>query len=180
MAPQRAEEVFVLRLDHDVGEATGERACRWGVLRDHVVVFTTRLGANDGPEATLLPWPGARTYLPIGRQATAGADFRPELVLEEEDGVVRQGAWVIGSTAPPLRAAGRPVRVGDVPTTGCPLPALSRHAMLTWLRRRIAPEADPVRFRTLLAGDRRVRGAVASALERGFEAHRARRRSRAA
>jgi hypothetical protein len=177
MAPQRAKDAPVVVV---VGAADGSAAREaeaWAVLRDHVVVYTAKLGSDGEPGSTVVPWPGARAFVRIAGAAdgSVGA-FRPEAVVEDErDGLIR-GVWLPTSADEPVLAGGRPVRVADVPTTGCPLPALTRQAMLGWLRRRLAPDADPASFRALLHRDLELRGAVARMLRRGLD----RRRPRAA
>lgn len=143
-----------------VGSTDGALAKKpgsWAVLRDHVVVYTTRLGADGEPGSTVVPWPGERAIVRIvgAADGDAGTVCAEASVEDERDGLIR-GVWLATSSDAPLLAAGRPVRVADVPTTGCLLPALFRRAILDWLRRRIAPELDPGSFRASLGGDRRV------------------------
>lgn len=172
MAPQRergAPVVVVGGADGAVAEEPGS----WVVLRDHVVVYTTRLGSDGEPGSTVVPWPGARAVVRIvgAAEGDAGIFLAEASVEDERDGLIR-GVWLPTSSDAPLLAAGRPVRVADVPTTGCPLPALFRRAILDWLRRRIAPELDPASFRASLGGDRRVRAVAGAALRRGFSGRR--------
>lgn len=179
MALERAIEAPVLLLGGGAAGAAQEDASGWVVLRDRVVVFGTRLGEDGEPEAALVPWPGARTYLPLASGATVRATYLPDAVLEREDAGILHGTWIETCATSPLLVDGRPVRVADVPTTGCTLPALSRAALLVWLARRLAPDVDAASFRALLHSDGELRGAVAGTLERGLSGRRRIRRSRA-
>lgn len=147
----------------------------WAVLHDQVVVYTTRLGADGEPETTLVAWPGARVRVRLERCGGPCAGVRlADAVVEDEGGGEVRRVRLSASRAAPVLADGRPVRVADLPTIGCPLPALSRHAMLRWLWRRLAPAVGLEDFRALLHEDRTIRSAAISMLRRGLDTSRGR------
>lgn len=174
MAPDDSGAAPVLRVDCALADtALDDGGEGWAVLHDHVVVFATRLGVDGEPETTLVRWPGARVRVRLEREAgpAAGARLAEAVVEDERVGEVRR-VRLASSRAEPVLANGRPVRVADLPTIGCPLPALSRRAMLGWLHRRVAPAADPAGFRALLHDDRLVRSAATGFLRGGMNGRR--------
>lgn len=134
-------------LDIEGGGEAGGRLDGWGVVHDHVVVFQARLGMGNEPQTTILAWPGVKTCLFFACDGAERGSFLPDLPLEPEGGGAMRGAGTRKPATEPLAIDGRPIRVAGVPTFGRSLPALSRRAMLEWLRRRFTPRTDRSRFR---------------------------------
>jgi hypothetical protein len=132
-------------------------------LHGYAVVFSAHFSSYGALPATLHPWPGARTRLGVTwldaaqlerMHQSEGAGERYdyvelddlELAVDGHGVVARAGAYV--SRRGPLAQDGRPVRLAEVLTQGCDLPAYSQPAMLRRMHRLLAPEESYLVFMT--------------------------------
>jgi hypothetical protein len=101
-------------------------------------------------------------------QVGRAADYRVlrGVQIEDERGGVIDQAGVYLRRAGPLVHRGRPIRVAEVPTTGCTLPALTQRAAIRLAHRLVAaPESYPD-FVARLVVDAAYRAAVNAVLAR--------------
>jgi hypothetical protein len=149
------------------------------IVYDHAVVFSAHLAAYGAVPATLVPHRGsccwvfvtwlAETQMPI-LHASEG-------IGDRYDYVTLEGTRIVDEFAGPLRSVGvyvsrsgpllhqrAPIRVAEVPTTGCQLPALIQRGVLRWVHRRLAPLMDYACFVRRLTTDASFRRATNVAL----------------
>jgi hypothetical protein len=132
-------------------------------LPGYAVVFSAHFSSYGALPATLHPWPGARTRLCVTwldaaqlecMHQSEGAGERYDYVelegldleIEGHGVMVRAGAYI--SRRGPLAQDGRPVRLAEVVTQGCDLPAYSQPAMLRRMHRLLAPGESYLVFMT--------------------------------
>lgn len=148
-------------------------------LQGYAVVFSAHFSSYGALPATLHPWPGARTRLCVTwldaeqlerMHQSEGAGERYdyvelealELGVDGHGAVARAGAYL--STRGPLAQDGRPVRLAEVITQGCNLPAYSQPAMLRRVHRLLAPDESYVAFMTRVLGSLEDRGRATAGL----------------
>jgi hypothetical protein len=124
------------------------------LLRDHAVVYSAHFTAYGSLPATLARQPGSVAWVFVtwltDRQLgvmheSEGVGERYDLV-EIDPGAVEDecrgrlcGAGVYVSRAGALVHRRLPIRLAEIPTLGCRLPALTQRAALRWAHARLAP-----------------------------------------
>ncbi len=137
------------------------------VLQDHAVVYSAHFSKYGSLPASLTRLEGALAYVFVTwltptqllrMHETEGVgdryDYRETelpITVEEVGALPRVGVYL--GRAGPLQVAGRPVRIAEVPTIRCPLPALTQPAALRLAHRRLASHLPFEEFITRLAGD---------------------------
>jgi hypothetical protein len=149
------------------------------VLRDYAVVYSAHFAAYGSLPATLFQVPGCRSWVFVTwlteAQLTAmhgseGVGDRYDFVqlrpgdVEDETVGRLDGVGVYLSRAGALSHDGMAIRVADVPTTGCTLPALTQRAALRWAHMRVAPALSYEAFVERLVNEPSYRGASNVAL----------------
>ena len=138
------------------------------LLADWAVAYSAHFTRYGSLPATLVPCPGAQVWLFVNWLSEAQLQRMHEtealgrnygyVELEGQD-ITVEGRRIdrkIGayrSLRGPLRHAGRPIRMAEVPTACCMWPALLQRAALRLAHRRLAPELDYGAFVTTLARD---------------------------
>jgi hypothetical protein len=150
-------------------------------LHGYAVVYSAHFTGYGALPATLHPWPGARTRLCVTwldaaqlelMHCSEGVGERYDYVLLEQlelgiDGhgvVARAGAYL--SRRGPLAQDGRPVRLAEVLTRGCDLPAYSQPAMLRRMHRLLAPDESYTTFMSRILASLEDRGRATAGLLR--------------
>jgi hypothetical protein len=150
-------------------------------LHGYAVVYSAHFTSYGALPATLHPWPGARTrlcvtWLDAGQlermHESEGVGERYDYVLLEQlelgiDGhrvVASAGAYL--SRRGPLAQDGRPVRLAEVLTQGCDLPAYSQPAMLRRMHRLLAPDESYASFMSRILVSLEDRGRATAGLLR--------------
>ncbi len=142
------------QLERKFGRAFGVIPVVRAILHHHAVVYSAHFSRYGSLPATLHPHSGAMAYVFLvwltPRQLermheTEGIGDRyayAEDKFEIESEGLPRGSRVgcYRSMAGPLRVRGTEVRLAEIPTTRCPLPALSHSAILRLVHRRLAPE----------------------------------------
>lgn len=151
------------------------------VLYDHAVVYSAHFAAYGSLPATLFRVSGCRswvfvTWLTDGQLAAMHRsegigdryDFAQLRLGEVEDETAGRvdGVGVYMSRAGALSHDGAAIRVADVPTMGCTLPALTQRAALRWAHARLAPALGYEAFVERLVNEASYRGASNVALRR--------------
>lgn len=168
------------RLAEQLGKDGGPLPVLRAVLADYVAVYAAHFTRYGSVPATLAEAPGAFCYLFVlwpdpaqlerlhaSKALGRDYDFTALSVSLEVDGVGQlSGAHAYVSRAGPLRLAGRPVRLAEVATAGCPWPALFQPALLRLLHRRLDPGCDYESFLASLAADEAYRARAGAALQR--------------
>ncbi len=163
-----------LQLRRKFADLPGHIPVSRAILFDHVVVYSAHFTRYGALPATLHRHPGAIAFVALTwldecqlarmhETESVGvnydyaeiADIRLEHdaalghpVMPESRGV---GAYV--SRYGPLEHDGRPIRLAETASSGCPLPALTQPAALRFAQRRIAPELDFSTFLERLVED---------------------------
>jgi len=148
------------------------------VLHDHAVVYSAHFSRYASLPASLAPLEGALAYVFVTwltpaqlerMHATEGVGERYDyeeaelpITVEEVGRLVRVGVY--RGRAGPLRVAGRSVRIAEIPTIRCPLPALTQPAALRLAHRRLAPELAFEDFITRIASDEPYRREMSARL----------------
>jgi hypothetical protein len=124
-------------------------------LHGYAVVFSAHFNSYGALPATLHPWPGACTRLCVTwltdvqlalMHDSEGAGVRYDYALLESLQLEVEGHGAIASAGAylsrrgPLALDGRPVRLAEVTSQGCDLPAYSQPAMLRRMHRLLAPD----------------------------------------
>ncbi len=137
------------------------------VLRDHAVVYSAHFSRYGSLPASLTRQEGALAYVFVTwltpaqlerMHETEGVGDRYEyreselpITVEGAGGLGRIGVYL--GRAGPLRVAGRPVRIAEIPTIRCPLPALTQPAALRLAHRRLGVPVPFEDFIARIAGD---------------------------
>lgn len=149
------------------------------ILRDHAVVYSAHLASYGALPATLARHPGSVAWVFVTwldeaqllqMHASEGVGASYDLVrlhdAPVDDEVLGRLAEVVGyvSRAGALLHGRQPIRVAEIPTVGCALPALTQRAALRWVQRRLAPFLDHLAFLRRIAEDASFRRATNVAL----------------
>ncbi len=148
------------------------------VLRDHAVVYSAHFSRYGSLPASLTRLEGALAYVFVTwltpeqlarMHETEGVGDRyeyeeAELAVTVEDARRIARVGVYRGRAGPLRISGRPVRIAEIPTIRCPLPALTQPAALRLAHRRLAPEVTFEAFVSGIAGDEGYRREMSARL----------------
>lgn len=148
------------------------------LLRDHAVVYSAHFTAYGSLPATLAPQPGAVAWVFVtwltapqlaAMHASEGLGERYDFVelgdgaaVDEVRGPLRVGAYL--SRAGALAHRRLPIRLAEIPATGCRLPALTQRAALRWAHARLAPRTEFTAFVYRLVIDAGFRKASSAAL----------------
>lgn len=151
------------------------------VLLDRAVVYSAHFAAYGSLPATLARAPGCRTWVFVtwltggqmeAMHASEGIGDRYDFVqldAGEVDDETAGRLCDVGcylSRAGALAHDGSAIRIAEVPTTGCTLPALTQRAALHWAHRRVAASMSYEVFIERLVGDASFRRASNVALRR--------------
>lgn len=151
------------------------------LIHDHAVVFSAHFAAYGSLPATLVPHRGSTCWVFVTwlKQAQMTTLHASEGIGERYSYVMLDRSRVIDEVAGPLPAVGvyisragallheqAPIRVAEIPTTGCPLPALTQRGVLHWVNRRLTPLMDYAMFVRRIATDPSFRRATNVALRR--------------
>ena len=124
------------------------------VLNGRAVVYSAHFAAYGSLPATLVPAPGCRSWVFVtwltesqlaAMHASEGVGDRYDFVwlgpgeVEDDSAGVLSRVGVYLSRAGVLAHDGVAIRLAEVPTLGCTLPALTQRAALRWAHRRVAP-----------------------------------------
>lgn len=149
------------------------------VLSGRAVVYSAHFAAYGSLPATLVSAPGARSWVFVtwlteaqlaAMNASEGIGDRYDLVRLDAGEVDDETAGKLGgvacyvSRAGALAHEGAAIRVADVPTMGCALPALTQRAALRWAHRRVAAGTSYELFVERLVSDPSFRRASSVAL----------------
>lgn len=149
------------------------------VLRDHAVVYAAHLASYGALPATLARHPGSVAWVFVTwlteaqlriMDASEGVGVSYDLVrlrdAPVEDELRGRLAEVAGyvSRAGAILHERQPIRIAEIPTIGCALPALTQRAVLRWVQRRLAPFLDHLGFLRRIAEDASFRRATNVAL----------------
>jgi hypothetical protein len=150
-------------------------------LHGYAVVYSAHFTSYGALPATLHPWPGARTrlcvtWLDAGQlermHESEGVGERYDYVLLEQLKLGIDGHGVVASAGAylsrrgPLAQDGRPVRLAEVLTQGCDLPAYSQPAMLRRMHRLLAPDESYASFMSRILVSLEDRGRATAGLLR--------------
>lgn len=168
------------RLVEKLGPATAALPVLRALIRGQVVVYSAHFARYGSVPATLAEAPGASCYafvlwpdpeqlerLHESEALGRNYSFLRVAVDAEVEGLGRvDGVHAYVSLAGPLRIRGVPVRCAEVPSAGCPWPALFQPALLRLLHRRLDPEASYERFLARLVDDEDYRTRASGRLRR--------------
>jgi len=149
-------------------------------LHGYAVVYSAHFSSYGALPATLHPSPGARTRVCVTwldaeqlerMHLSEGAGQRYdyasletlELRIDGYGEVAQAGAYL--SRRGPLAQEGRPVRLAEVSSQGCDLPAYSQPAMLRRVHRQMAPDESFVTFMTRILSSNDDRRQATARLE---------------
>jgi hypothetical protein len=150
-------------------------------LHGYAVVYSAHFTSYGALPATLHPWPGARTrlcvtWLDAGQlermHESEGVGERYDYVLLEQLELGIDGHGVVASAGAylsrrgPLAQDGSPVRLAEVLTQGCDLPAYSQPAMLRRMHRLLAPDESYAVFMNRILASLEDRGRATAGLLR--------------
>lgn len=163
-----------LQLRRKFADLPGHIPVSRAVLFDHVVVYSAHFARYGAIPATLhrhpggiafvaLTWLDDRQLARMHESESLGVNYDyvevEDVRLEHDGGIVADqlpvGAYV--SRFGPLLHEGKPIRVAETASSGCPLPALTQPAVLRFAHRRIAPELDFDAFMRRLVEDETFR-----------------------
>lgn len=151
------------------------------VLHDYAVVYSAHFAAYGSLPATLYRVPGCRSWVFVtwltdaqlaAMHRSEGIGDRYDFVelpvssVEDETAGRLDGVGAYLSRAGVLAHEGAAIRVADVPTMGCTLPALTQRAALRWAYTRLAPTLSYEAFVERLVNEASYRGASNVALRR--------------
>ncbi|HMR32851.1 MAG TPA: hypothetical protein PKA13_20550 [Geminicoccaceae bacterium] len=151
------------------------------VLVDRAVVYSAHFAAYGSLPATLTRAPGCRSWVFVtwltdaqmaAMHSSEGIGGRYDFVrlesgeVDDETAGRLDGVGCYLSRAGALAHDGSAIRIAEVPTTGCPLPALTQRAALHWAHRRVAATMSYEIFIERLVGDASFRRASNVALRR--------------
>jgi hypothetical protein len=145
------------------------------MLRDRAVVYSAHFTSYGSLPATLVGHPGSIAWVFI-----TWLNERQLRAMDESEGIGERyaiaEALAEDEVAGPLRAsvylsrAGAlahrrvPIRLAEIPTAGCRLPALTQRAALRWAHARLAPKLDFTAFVYRLVIDEGYRRRTSAAL----------------
>jgi hypothetical protein len=151
------------------------------IVHDYAVVFSAHFTTFGSLPATLVAHPGSacRAFVTWLTEPQVTLLQTGEGIGAHYDFVTLDRARVIDDIAGPLAVVGAclsragmlvhdraPIRVAEVPTTGCPFPALTQRAVLRWVHQRLTPLMDYAAFISRVVGDASFRRATNVALRR--------------
>ena len=142
------------------------------ILKDYAVVYSAHYSTYGSLPATLSASEGATTYVFVTwlddqqlermhESEALGVNYDFEVLQDIEVDV--EGHGVLGEAAAyvsrsgPLYLRGQPIRLAEVATTNCPIPALIQPAMLRCAHKQLAPELDYSHFMGLIVENREFR-----------------------
>jgi hypothetical protein len=149
------------------------------MLHDHVVVYSAHFASYGALPATLARHPGSIAWVFVTwldeaqlhrMHASEGVGASYDLVRLPDAAVDDELVGRLGEVAGYVSRAGallhgcQPIRVAEIPTIGCALPALTQRAALRWVQRRLAPFLDHLAFLRRIAEDASFRRATNVAL----------------
>lgn len=149
------------------------------MLHDHAVVYSAHLASYGALPATLAHHPGSIAWVFVTwldeaqlrrMHASEGVGETYDLARLPDAAVEDELMGRLGDVAGYVSRAGallhghQPIRLAEIPTIGCPLPALTQRAALRWVQRRLAPFLDHLGFLRRIAADASFRRATNVAL----------------
>jgi hypothetical protein len=163
-----------LQLRRKFADRKGHIPVSRAVLFDHVVVYSAHFTRYGSLPATLHRHPGAIAFVALTwldaeqlrtmhDSESVGVNYDyvefADIRLEHDgDGIAASlpvGAYV--SRYGPLQHGGRPIRLAETASSGCPLPALTQPAALRFAHRRTAPTLPFDTFMTRIVEDASLR-----------------------
>jgi hypothetical protein len=167
------------RLARKLAASPDEVPVTRAVLHDYAVVYSAHFASYGSLPATVVPHAGSACWVFVTWLTPAqlellhlseGQGAAYDLVELNEARVEDEVMGRLGSVAGYRSRAGamlherEPIRVAEIPTTGCALPALTQRAALRWVHRRLAPLLDYAAFLRRLIEDASFRRATNVAL----------------
>lgn len=149
------------------------------VLHNHAVVYSAHFASYGSIPATVVPHPGSACWVFVTwltepqleiMHASEGLGVNYDFVRLHDVRIEDEVMGRLGSVGGYLSRAGamlherEPIRVAEIPTTDCALPALTQRAVLRWVHRRLAPLLDYAAFLRRLVEDASFRRATNVAL----------------
>lgn len=149
------------------------------VLHDHAVVYSAHFASYGSLPATVVRHPGSMcwvfatwltetqlTLMHASERIGMNYDLMTLAGVRIDDEIVGRRDSIAGyvSRAGAMLHERAPIRVAEIPTTGCALPALTQRAALRWVHRRLAPLLDYGGFLRRLVDDASFRRATNVAL----------------
>lgn len=163
-----------VQLQRKFAKSAGHIPVSRAVLFDHVVVYSAHFTRYGSLPATLhrhqgavvfvaLTWLDADQLQTMHDSEAVGVNYDyvefADIRLEHDgDGIAASlpvGAYI--SRHGPFEHGGKPIRLAETASSGCPLPALTQPAALRFAQRRVAPQLPFDTFMTRIVEDASLR-----------------------